>query len=105
MVWERRGNSCYYYRKKRIGNRIVSEYIGSGETAFLFARLDEIGSEEKNIEREKDALIRQELAAKSLCIERLHKANAEIVEFVLKSLGFHRHKGQWRKKRNADIIS
>lgn len=31
MGWEKRGNRLVYYRKKRIGRRVVSIYCGSGE--------------------------------------------------------------------------
>ena len=30
MGWEKRGNGLYYYRKKRMGQRVVSEYMGTG---------------------------------------------------------------------------
>jgi len=33
MGWEKRGNNLYYYRKKRDGDRIVSEYVGNGRMA------------------------------------------------------------------------
>lgn len=33
MGWEKRGNGKYYYRKKRIGNRVFSTYMGKGEKA------------------------------------------------------------------------
>lgn len=31
MGWEKRGNRLVYYRKKRVGRRVVSIYCGSGE--------------------------------------------------------------------------
>ena len=31
MAREKRGTRWYYYRKRRIGNRLVSEYVGTGE--------------------------------------------------------------------------
>lgn len=31
MGWEKRGNRLVYYRKKRVGHRVVSVYCGSGE--------------------------------------------------------------------------
>ncbi len=42
MAWESRGNGSYYYRKQRIGGRVVSEYVGQGEVAGLVAQLDAI---------------------------------------------------------------
>src|SRR5688572_15538499 len=40
VAWEQRGNSRYYYRKIRRGQRVTSEYVGAGPRAAAFARLD-----------------------------------------------------------------
>ena len=39
MGWETRGNGKYYYRKRRIGDKVVSEYVGTGPGAELIAEL------------------------------------------------------------------
>ena len=33
MAWEERNGKSYYYQKRREGDRVVSEYIGTGELA------------------------------------------------------------------------
>ena len=105
MAFENRHGNSYYYRKKRDGNRVISEYLGCGELAYLIAQFDEIEQLKKKFEQEKEAKIRQKINEKSVEIEKLHKENVEIIEFVLISLGFHQHKRQWRKKRNAKFNS
>src|SRR5690242_14889292 len=40
MGWERCGDRTYYYRKVRIGRRVVCVYLGDGEIAELSAALD-----------------------------------------------------------------
>lgn len=104
MAFEIRNGNSYYYRKKREGNRVISEYIGCGEVAYLIAQFDEIERLERDSERQKESEIRAKLSEKSLEIEQLHKENAKLIELVLNSLGFHQHKRQWRKKRNADTF-
>ena len=47
MAWEARGNKSYYYRKRRIGRRVVSEYVGSSETAELIAGMDVLDQEQR----------------------------------------------------------
>ena len=41
MTWENRGNNRYYYRMKRKGDRVVSEYYGNGPFAEMLAVEDE----------------------------------------------------------------
>ncbi len=39
MGWEKRGNKQYYYRKRREGDRVVSEYLTADEAqAYLAER-------------------------------------------------------------------
>ena len=42
MAWEKRGNKKYYYRKQRVGKKVISEYIGAGPNAEKIAREDEL---------------------------------------------------------------
>ena len=43
MGWETRGNNTYYYRKRRVGPSVVSEYAGSGKAGLLAERIDTEG--------------------------------------------------------------
>jgi hypothetical protein len=98
MGWEQRGAHQYYYRKERQGSRVKSTYVGRGEIAHLISQFQ----------------------ASSTVVERLAKANKSLesnkeenllnlaVELIqlftqaaLLSAGFHTHKRQWRRKRNA----
>ena len=54
MGWETRGNRQYYYRKARIGGRVRSEYVGSGDFAQFSAALDDEKREEAARQRELD---------------------------------------------------
>ena len=40
MAWVRRGRKLYYYRTRRVGGRVLREYLGSGPEAELAAALD-----------------------------------------------------------------
>ena len=70
MAWEERRGSRYYYRSVRVGERVRKEYVGAGEAAELAAP----GAE--------------------LCEMVGVLARAELVV-----AGYHRHKGQWRFRR------
>jgi len=100
MSWEARDSQRYYYRRRKVGGQVVAEYIGAGPTAALIARLDTIEREEREEERrelrqaqaEQDALDRQ--------IDEMSAYLQDLVSATLIVAGYHRHKRQWRKKRN-----
>jgi len=99
MSWEERGNGTYYYRKKRHGSRVVSEYVGRGKSAEYAAFFDGSGKRVR-------ALVR---AAKREAHATEERADETVLEFekmvqalargYLIAQGCHTHKGQWRRKR------
>lgn len=101
MGWEKRNGRSYYYRKRRDGDHVVSEYVGSGALAAICAQTDAESRQERENERrarqqerDEDALIDTELAEATSMFKTL-------TECCLLAAGFHKHKGQWRKKRHA----
>jgi hypothetical protein len=42
MGWKQIGNHLYYYRSRLEGSRVVSEYVGTGESAWLSAKFLEL---------------------------------------------------------------
>ena len=40
MAWEDRNGRLYYYRKRREGKRVVSEYVGNGFAGMMAEELD-----------------------------------------------------------------
>ena len=103
MGWEQRGRGSgpYYYRSVRDGGRVKKEYLGSGEFAEALARSDEAIRQARQLERERalaEAGRLRELAAPVL---RLDEAADELLRAELVAAGFHRHKGVWRRGRNA----
>ena len=42
MAWEERNGNQYYYRKRRQGNRVVSEYVGKGAWIHAVATLEKL---------------------------------------------------------------
>lgn len=99
MGWEKRGKGMYYYTKKRVGKRVVSEYKGSGLFAQLFSELDN----DKRLERNYNHTQRKEQKDKTTGInkdvDQLTELTDGLVRAVLLTSGYHPHKGQWRKSR------
>lgn len=101
MAWETRGNNSYYYRKKRVGGKVVSEYVGKGLLAQEIASMDLAERHERNKEVE---VIKKESTELKLLAHQAAQVTSfikQILEGVLIATGFHKHKGQWRKVRNG----
>lgn len=100
MGWENRGNGRYYYRKKRIGSKVVSEYVGNGVLAEIAENLDK-SEQAKRIDKHKQE--KQSLEQVININRIMNKVENEIkilAKVYLLMNGFHTHKGTWRKKRN-----
>jgi hypothetical protein len=102
MSWEQRGNATYYYRKKRHGDRVVSEYVGRSELAQFAALMD---SNEKRDRKRMRAAMREthttEERADELLLE-FEKMVQVLTRGYLIAQGCHTHKGQWRRKREKN---
>lgn len=102
MAWETRGNNIYYYRKRRVGCRVISEYIGRGAIAQEIAFMDLETKEER---LEKSRRVEQQLGEFSLFENQVTQVSLlvdRIVGGFLVISGFHKRKGQWRRRRDAN---
>ena len=97
MSWERRGNRRYYYRKRREGDRVFSEYVGAGDLAETAATLDALEREFRRAERQR----REELRALDAQIDEVCDLIRALTYAALLVSGYHTHKGQWRRKRHV----
>ena len=97
MTWEQRGNRRYYYRKRRHGRHVVSEYVGAGEFAGAVAALDALEREVRRTERQR----RAQLRALDAQVGQVCDLIRALTDAVLLVNDYHTHKGQWRKKRYA----
>jgi len=98
--WEtRERGGSYYTRSRWVNGRVAREYIGTGDIGKIVAPDDKL---ERLRKEEEAARWREELE----CLERsaafLH-ALAEVAEVLTRARllahGFHRHKGEWRRRR------
>lgn len=97
MAWQ----NGYYYRKKRIGKRIISEYQGTGY-AGLLASLQDKEAREK---REEEQALHKAQIEKESAIDREIDAIGAKVDTLVTALflasGYRQHKRQWRQRRNG----
>jgi len=97
MGWETRNGRRYYYEKKRMGGKVVSRYVSRGLAEFCEAT-NQLLAECRRTWRT--------LKAQEEEIDwRIDEVCEEIetgIRGMLFALGFHLHKGQWRKKRMSE---
>lgn len=99
MAWEQRRHGNYYYRSKRVGGRVVHEYRGNGPVALLESLEDDVARDERRAEREAARARVATLRAVGAALdEQLALVRAQAAG-LLKRLGFHEHRGHWRRKR------
>jgi len=97
MGWERGGR--YYTRSKKIGGRVIREYVGAGRVGELAAQLDELEREQRQLDRAEELARRGEMDALDSPLESFCDLTDSLVREALRAAGFHQHKGHWRKRR------
>src|SRR5437870_4021189 len=100
MGWEQRAGCRYYYRKKREKGRIRSEYVGTGLLAELCAATDSFERLQQAAKRAAGQAVRRAEAEIDRQLANAESALAAMTKATLYSAGYHKHKGQWRKKRH-----
>lgn len=79
----------------------MREYVGTGAVAELSAELDAIARQERDraraaVRSERSTDRDQEAALIDFC-----KAIDTVTEEALCAAGYHKHRGQWRRKRDT----
>ena len=96
MAWKR----GYLYRNKRIGGRVVSEYIGTGFAALLAEQVNERVKAEAEAKRREWQAIRDEQQRLDKMVNDFGQLATAYADAVLLLNGYRQHKrGEWRKKR------
>jgi len=100
MAWENRGNNRYYYRKRRIGRRVVSEYIGAGLLAEMQAEQDVQGRERLLEEQRIRCVMRKQAERIDGDLNQAEQLTRALVRASLLLAGYHPHSRTWRKRRH-----
>lgn len=102
MAIENRQGRFYYYRKRREGGRVVSEYCGACETAIVTAAADRLEREARIIDKENarrsmEAEDKRQAAIEET-IDEVHKQAESVADAMFLINGFIKHSRQWRRK-------
>ena len=101
MGWEKRARGGPYYTSSRkVGGRVVREYVGGGTLGHLAALQD---AQERRRRKEETALWQEErerLEALVAPVEQLCEVAEILSRATLLAAGFRRHqRGEWRRQR------
>ena len=101
MAWEsRKRGAIYYTRSRKVGGRVVREYVGGGLLGQFAAATDA----EQRAKREAQAKAWRAEAARleelDASVEMLDEVAEALARGALMLAGYHRHhRGEWRRKR------
>lgn len=102
MSWETRRGKRYYYHRRREGGRVVAHYYGNSQTASLVSDLEETCRAKEQRGRVKERMKIRAMREDDAEFERACELVDALTEAVLLLNGFHTHRGEWRKRREAD---
>lgn len=97
----RHDGKLYYYKKRRVGDRVISEYVGGGLVVDLQQKRAEIDKEIRQARVAQLRATRMSLAELDKALDEFCDTVDTLTTAVLISMGFHQHKGQWRRRRNG----
>jgi hypothetical protein len=99
MGWKRINGREYYYRSEREGGRVTTTYVGAGPLAQFTAMLDAEERAERQTEREAARAEREETEAEERAVTEWFDGVQATADAAMVAAGFHKHKGQWRRRR------
>lgn len=101
MAWEtRQRGGRYYTRSRRVGGRVVREYLGAGPFAEALARGDAEARARRHERRAAERAAHEEDAALVALVDQLSMGTDALMAATLVLAGYHRHhRGEWRRRR------
>lgn len=98
MSWETRGNGRYYYRRRKVGGRVVAEYIGAGPVADLLAEADELDRQRRQLDAEEWRAVIEDERRTAAALAEVDDVVRSAVAAALIASGYHQHRRQWRRR-------
>jgi hypothetical protein len=99
MAWKTINGRRYYYKSERAGGRVKSTYFGAGESGTLMANMVAFERLERAADREQFREERQDSEAEETAVSEWFDGVQAVADAAMIAAGFHKHKGQWRRKR------
>jgi hypothetical protein len=103
MGWETRARGGRYYtRSRKLGGRVVREYVGTGPIAALIADQDAAEREQRAVEQQRLRRVRAHLAPLETMTAELDQLAELLARAALVAHGYRQHhRSEWRKRRDT----
>jgi hypothetical protein len=102
MGWKTINGRRYHDKSVREGGRAKSTYFGAGEAGARMAQMAAFDREDRAAEREEIRDERRESDVEETAVSDWFDQVQAVAEAAMIEAGFHKHKGQWRRKRPGD---
>jgi hypothetical protein len=101
VAWEQRERGGRYYtRSRRVGERVLREYVGTGRLAELASAQDARDRAEREARAVAWGAQRQRLETTEAALGELCELGEAVARANLLLAGYRRHRrGEWRKRR------
>jgi hypothetical protein len=101
MGWEERRGRPYYYRSRRLGDRVRKVYIGGGVLGEIAALEDEYRCRRREEEAAYWEEEKERLKQNAAFLQELEEAAKILATAHLLVAGCHKYKGEWRRLRES----
>jgi hypothetical protein len=103
MGWESRSRGGRYYtRSRRVGGRVVREYVGGGLLGELAAQQDAHERQARQQQQHTWLQVQARVQAADATLADLCERTDFLVRAALLSAGYHQHhRGDWRRRRDT----
>jgi hypothetical protein len=102
VALERRDGRLYYYRSVRNGDKVRKVYVASGELARIAHERELMERALKDHRREEERAEVERLEALAAPVAELEEIAQILTRAHLIATGHHRHKREWRLRRESD---
>ena len=103
MAWEtRKRGGRYYTRSRKIGGRVIREYVGAGLRGELAAAADAQARAERETEMAARQAEQERMEAAIAPLEEFYDSVETLTRASLLLAGYHQHhRGEWRRRRGT----
>lgn len=98
MAWENRRRQRYFYRSRRVGSRVLKEYLGRGAAAAAVAAEIGEGRSERLREQRAQAEFVDRIGAADGLFQQFDRLTSALVAAAMMLAGFRQHnRHEWRR--------